>query len=36
MINKKAKVVKKVFKSEENENIKISIDKCPAKAIGYK
>lgn len=35
MINKKAKVVKKIFKSEENENIKALIDKCPAKAIGY-
>jgi len=33
--NKKAKVVKTIFKSEENENIKIVIDRCPAKAIGY-
>lgn len=36
IINKKAKVVKKIVKSEENQNIKTSIDKCPAKAIQYK
>jgi uncharacterized membrane protein YraQ (UPF0718 family) len=36
IINKKAKVVKNVINSEENENIKVAIDKCPAKAIGYK
>ena len=36
MENKKAKVIKNIAKSEENENIKESIDKCPAKAIGYK
>lgn len=36
IINKKAKVVKKIVKSEENQNIKASIDKCPAKAIQYK
>jgi len=36
MENKKAKVIKNITKSEENENIKASIDKCPARAIGYK
>ncbi|MGH4125518.1 MAG: permease [Clostridium sp.] len=36
IINKKAKVIKNVAKSEENENIKVVIDKCPAKAIRYK
>ncbi|MGH4117600.1 permease [Clostridium sp.] len=34
--NRKAKVLKKLVKSEENKNIKTAIDKCPAKAIGYK
>ncbi|MGH4140298.1 permease [Clostridium sp.] len=34
--NKKAKVIIKISKSEENENIKAAIGKCPAKAIGYK
>lgn len=33
--NKKAKVVKTILKSEENENIKTVIEKCPAKAIQY-
>ena len=36
MINKKAKVVKKIFKLGGNESIKILIDRCPAKAIKYK
>ncbi len=36
MGNKKAKVIIKISKLEENENIKASIGKCPAKAIGYK
>lgn len=36
MENKKGKVIRKILKSEENENIKASIDKCPAKAIVYK
>ena len=36
MNNKKAEVIRKILNSEENENIKASIDKCPAKAIGYK
>ncbi|MGV8982919.1 permease [Clostridium sp.] len=35
IINKKANLVKKIVKSEENENIKAAIDKCPANAIGY-
>ncbi|MBK5242284.1 MAG: permease [Clostridium sp.] len=34
--NRKAQVLKTVVKSEENENIKTAINKCPAKAIGYK
>ena len=34
--NRKAQLLKKVVKAEENENIKTAIDKCPAKAIGYK
>jgi uncharacterized membrane protein YraQ (UPF0718 family) len=36
MENRKAQVLKKVVKSDKNENIKKAIDKCPAKAIGYK
>lgn len=36
IINKKAKITKKIFKSVENENMKLLIDKCPAKAIQYK
>lgn len=35
MINKKAKVNKRILKQEENEKIKSAIDKCPAKAIKY-
>ena len=35
LLNKKAKVTKKIFKHEEDEKIKLVIDKCPAKAIGY-
>lgn len=35
IINKKAKISKKVLKKEENEKIKQAIDKCPAKAIDY-
>lgn len=34
--NNKAKLVKKTLKSEENEDIRTAIGKCPAKAIGYK
>lgn len=33
--NKKAKVTSKILKSEENDKIKLAIDKCPAKAIRY-
>jgi len=33
--NKKAKIIKVVLKLEESDNIKASISKCPAKAIGY-
>lgn len=36
MKNKKAKIIKKLVKSEENDNIKAVIDRCSAKAIGYK
>lgn len=36
MKNKKAIVIKNISKAEENGNIKEAIDKCPAKAIGYK
>jgi len=36
MNNKKAKVIRKISKSEESESIKATIDKCPARAIGYK
>jgi len=36
MENKKAKIIIEISKLEENENIKTAIDKCPAKAIGYK
>lgn len=35
MQNKKAKINKKIFKIEVNENSKLAIDKCPAKAIKY-
>lgn len=35
LVNKKAKVNKKISKQEENEQIKSMIDKCPAKAIKY-
>jgi len=34
--NKKAKVIKKTLKSQENEDIKSLMDKCPAKAMQYK
>ncbi|MDI6604731.1 MAG: permease [Thermoanaerobacteraceae bacterium] len=33
--NKKAKVSKKVLKSDENDEIKLTIERCPAKAIKY-
>ncbi|KAJ52667.1 uncharacterized membrane protein YraQ (UPF0718 family) [Clostridium tetanomorphum] len=33
--NKKAKVLGKIIKSQENDKIKLAIDKCPAKAIKY-
>lgn len=33
--NKKAKVIKAILKLEESDKIKASINKCPAKAIGY-
>ncbi|MBU3161368.1 permease [Clostridium frigoris] len=36
LINKKAKLVKKTLKSDETENIKDAIQRCPAKAIQYK
>lgn len=35
ILNKKAKVNKKILKQEENEKIKLAIAKCPAKAIRY-
>lgn len=35
MENKKAKLNKKILKSQENEKIKLAINKCPAKAIRY-
>jgi uncharacterized membrane protein YraQ (UPF0718 family) len=35
LLNKKAKVTKKISKQEENEKIKLAIEKCPAKAIDY-
>ena len=35
MENKKAKILSKIFKSEENDKIKSAINKCPAKAIKY-
>ncbi len=35
MLNKKAKVNKKILKQEENEKNKLAIDKCPVKAIKY-
>lgn len=35
MKNRKAKVLNKIIKSEENHKIKLAIDKCPAKAIKY-
>ena len=35
MKNKKAKIIKKLVKSDENDNIKAVIDRCSAKAIGY-
>ena len=35
MKNKKTKIIKKLVKSEENDNIKAVIDRCSAKAIGY-
>lgn len=35
MENKKAKILSKMLKSEENHKIKLAIDKCPAKAIKY-
>lgn len=36
MSNKKAKITKRILRSEENEGIRQAIDKCPAKAINYK
>lgn len=35
MENKKATILGKIIKSEENHKIKMAIDKCPAKAIKY-
>jgi ferredoxin len=36
IINKKAKIVNKIYKSDGDENIETAIDKCPAKAIQYR
>ncbi|MGH4052047.1 MAG: permease [Clostridium sp.] len=36
MKNKKARVIKNISKLEQVESIKATINKCPAKAIGYK
>lgn len=35
MVNKKAQVNRKISKQEENEKIKLALDKCPGKAIKY-
>lgn len=36
MVNKKAKVISKVVKPEQEETVRALIDKCPAKAIEYR
>jgi len=35
LVNKKAKVNKKILKGDKNEKVKLAIDKCPVKAIDY-